>query len=87
MSPDRIESAVDDALEPVRLPIRCHLTGEELEAAVAAQLEQRAEQGFDKVPLMVLSRVAQIVATVQWETRKTGSRPWSEDQARLGRAA
>lgn len=50
MSVDHIEWAVDDSLELIRLPIRCHLTGEELEAAVAAQLEQRAEQGFDEVP-------------------------------------
>lgn len=52
-------------LELTRSPILRHLTEQEVDAAVAAQLEQRARQGFGDVSPTVLSRVAEIIARVR----------------------
>lgn len=86
-STDLVDPMVDGEVELDRLPIRCHLTAEELDAAVAVQLEQRAEQGFREVPPIVLSRVGQIVATARWGVTSTVASPCLEDQAEFGRAA
>lgn len=84
---DRIDRAVDENEELAPLPIAGHLSTEELDAAVAAQLEQRIEQGFVEVPLAVLSRVARIVETVRWKEAASGATQCCDEQAVLGRAA
>lgn len=84
---DGMDRAAGETDELGRPPTPCHLTAEELGSAVAAQLEQRAEQGFAEVPLTVLSRLAQIVATVRWEVGPTVATPCSENPSMLDRAA
>jgi hypothetical protein len=78
---------IDEGMEFRRSPTRCHLSAEELDAAVVAQLEQRAEQGFGEVPPIVLSRVSQIVATVGWQRATSAATHCSDDRGVLGRAA
>lgn len=67
----RLFDRVERVVEPDRLPIPGRLTTEELDAAVALQLEQLAEQGFGKIRPTVLSRVAEIVSTVRREEATT----------------
>lgn len=82
-----MDSAVDESVDPGGPPVRCHLTEEELDAAAVARFEQRAEQGFGKIPSFVLCRIARIVASVPLEMGTTAAPAYPHNHDVLGRAA
>lgn len=66
---------------------RYYLTAQELDAGVALQLQQRAEQGFGEVAPIVLSRIAQIVSMVGSEMATTVPTSATDDYVGGTRAA